>query len=71
MAELKTKAGQLELSEFLAAVPEKKLEDTQALISLMTKISGQKAVVWGSSIVGFGAYEYTNTGSGGRWFKTG
>lgn len=71
MAELKTKAGQLNLAEFMANVPEKKLVDTQELISLMEKISGQKAVIWGSAIVGFGAYEYTNTGSGGRWFKTG
>ncbi|MBB6520399.1 DUF1801 domain-containing protein [Pseudoteredinibacter isoporae] len=71
MSELKTKAGQISLAEFMAEVPEKKLEDTKRLIKMMKSITGDKAVVWGSAIVGFGAYEYKNTGAGGRWFKTG
>lgn len=71
MSELKTKAGQITLAEFMAQVPEKKLEDTKHLIKMMKDITGQKAIVWGSAIVGFGSYDYQNTGAGGRWFKTG
>ncbi|GAA6151204.1 DUF1801 domain-containing protein [Pseudoteredinibacter isoporae] len=71
MSELKTKAGQISLAEFMASVPEKKLEDTKRLIKMMKTITGEKVTVWGSAIVGFGAYEYQNTGAGGRWFKTG
>ena len=71
MSELKTKANQISLAEFMAQVPEKKLDDSKRLIALMQDITGLKPVVWGSAIVGFGAYEYQNTGAGGRWFKTG
>ncbi|MCV6604580.1 MAG: DUF1801 domain-containing protein, partial [Porticoccaceae bacterium] len=35
------------------------------------EISGEPAVMWGTSIVGFGRYRYTNTQGGGEWMLTG
>ncbi|MEN1941880.1 DUF1801 domain-containing protein [Luteimonas sp. MJ246] len=33
--------------------------DAEALIALMTRITGEPATLWGPSIVGFGRYRYT------------
>lgn len=59
MAELKTKATQVSVTDFLNAVePESKRDDAFTLLKLMEKITGQKAVMWGPTIVGFGKYHY-------------
>ena len=59
MSELKTKPTTQRVEEFLNGVePEEKRRDSFALLELMEKISGEKAVMWGSSIVGFGSYHY-------------
>ena len=59
MSELKTKSTTQRVEEFLNGVqPEEKRRDSFALLELMEKISGEKAVMWGPSIVGFGSYHY-------------
>lgn len=59
MAELKTKATTQDPKEFLSTiVPEQKRADSFTLLDIFTKVTGQKAVMWGSSIVGFGKYHY-------------
>lgn len=59
MAELKTKATTQDPREFLDAIePEQKRKDAFMLLSLFTRITGEKPVMWGSSIVGFGKYHY-------------
>ena len=59
MAELKTKATKQNPKDFLNTVePEGKRNDGLALLAMFQKITGEKAVMWGSSIVGFGMYHY-------------
>ncbi len=59
MADLKTKATQVNVEDFLSAVePASKREDAFTLLKLMEKITGEKAVMWGPTIVGFGKYHY-------------
>jgi hypothetical protein len=59
MAELKTKATKESALTFLKSIePADKRADGLALLKLFEKITGQKAVMWGASIVGFGMYHY-------------
>lgn len=59
MAELKTKATTQNPSDFLRTIePESKRADSLALLEVFKKATGQKAVMWGTSIVGFGMYHY-------------
>ncbi len=59
MAELKTQATNQPAEEFLKTIePEGKRQDGFALLELFKKVTGEKAVMWGTSIVGFGKYHY-------------
>lgn len=59
MAELKTKATDQDPEDFLHTIePEQKRVDSLALLELFKKITGEDAVMWGTSIVGFGKYHY-------------
>ncbi|MCO1594573.1 DUF1801 domain-containing protein [Micromonospora sp. RHAY321] len=45
---------------FLAAVPdERRRADAGRLRTIMGEVTGEPAVMWGPSIVGFGSYRYT------------
>lgn len=64
MAELKTKVTKTSVASFLKTIEEKeKREDSQILLRLFTEITGEKAKLWGTSIVGFGSYHYESTRS--------
>ena len=74
MAELKTKATTQSAEEFLSKVePEEKRSDSLELLRIFKKITGEKPVMWGSSIVGFGKYHYKSERSSqeGDWPLTG
>jgi Domain of unknown function (DU1801) len=44
---------------FLARVPdEQRREDARRLCAMMQEITGEPAVMWGTSIIGFGSYHY-------------
>ncbi len=59
MAELKTKATKESVSKFLKSVePAQKQDDSFELLKLFEKVTGEKPVMWGTSIVGFGKYHY-------------
>ena len=59
MAELKTKKTDQNPKDFLNTIePEEKRNDSFTLLKMYEKITGEKAVMWGSSIVGFGMYHY-------------
>lgn len=59
MAELKTKQTNQPPEEFLKTVePEEKRQDSGTLLEIFKKVTGEKAVMWGPSIVGFGMYHY-------------
>lgn len=69
MAELKTKKTTASVRTFLAAVADEATrKDCAALVKLMTRVTGTPAAMWGTSIVGFGAYDYTYaSGRTGTW----
>jgi hypothetical protein len=74
MAEIKTKATKESVTKFLNTVtPEEKKKDALALLKLFKDITGEKAVMWGPSIVGFGKYHYKSDRSTqeGDWFHVG
>jgi hypothetical protein len=73
-AEIKTKPTDVKVEDFLNAVPdERKRKDAFTLLEMMKKISGEKPVMWGGSIVGFGLKRYKSPSSGREvdWMKIG
>jgi hypothetical protein len=73
MAELKTKETKASVASFLAGVedPEKRA-DCRKIAKLMREATGKRAKMWGSSIVGYGRYDYTyKSGRSGTWMLTG
>ena len=73
MTELKTQKNDASVEEFLneASSPEH-LDDSFTILKLMREVTGEKAAMWGTSIVGFGSYSYTYaSGRSGDWPLTG
>ncbi len=59
MYELKTKETDRSVIEFIERVENpKKREDAYRLLNIFTETTGYKAKMWGTSIIGFGAYHY-------------
>jgi hypothetical protein len=59
MAEIKTKATDRTVADFIAAVEKPvRRADAEALIPLFETVSGEPATMWGPSIIGFGRYHY-------------
>jgi hypothetical protein len=59
MAENKTKPTQVSVAAYIDGLPdEAKRADTRSLVKLMQSATGEKAKLWGPSIVGFGSYHY-------------
>jgi len=47
------------VEEFLARVPdEQRREDARRLCAIMQQVTGEPPAMWGTSIIGFGAYHY-------------
>jgi Domain of unknown function (DU1801) len=70
MAELKTKRTTQDPDGYLHTIePEEKRQDSLALLELFMKVTGEEAVMWGTSIVGFGMYHYKSERSSqeGDW----
>ena len=73
MAELKTKPNDQSVEDFLNKVPdEKKRQNSFAILELMKQVTGDKPIMWGDSIIGFGTYKYKYaSGRQGEWPVTG
>lgn len=72
MTEPKTKPTKQSVAAFLKTIePAKKREEAAALVELFTKVTGEKPVMWGTSIVGFGKFHYKAKSSEGDWLQTG
>lgn len=74
MAEPKTKATTASVTDFLNKVaPEEKRKDSFEILEMMQKITGEKPLMWGTSIVGFGKFHYKSERSlqEGDWPLTG
>lgn len=55
----KTKATKASVPAFIAAIPdETRRADAKTLIKMMSAATGEKAKLWGPSIVGFGSHHY-------------
>jgi hypothetical protein len=69
MSELKTKATRKSVSKHLKGLEkEVRRRDSQILLQMMTEITGEKAVIWGETLIGFGSYHYKYaSGQEGDW----
>ena len=57
--EQKTKPNTISVADFIAAVEDpKRRADAGAACALLAEATGEPPVMWGPSIVGFGAYHY-------------
>ena len=58
-AENKTRPTGASVTAFIDAVEnDTRRRDAKALLAMMKKITGEKAKMWGPSIIGFGEYHY-------------
>lgn len=74
MAELKTKKSIASPTAFIGSVEdEARRADAMQMLKIMKEVTGERAVMWGSSIVGFGSYHYKSERSSqeGDWPLTG
>ena len=69
MAEPKTRPTTASVTRFIKRQPDEQTRaDCLTLVALMERVTGEKAVMWGPSIIGFGTFrlEYAN-GSEADW----
>jgi Domain of unknown function (DU1801) len=74
MAELKTQPTNASAVAFLKTIePKEKRDDALALLKMFKEVTGEKPVMWGAAIVGFGKYHYKSERSTqeGFWPLTG
>jgi hypothetical protein len=73
VSDLKTRPTRKSVAKYLRAVEHpQRVADALALLELMQEVTGEKAVLWGDSIVGFGSYHYKyKSGREGDWPVTG
>ena len=73
MAELKTRPQRRSVAEFIRRIEDPKIRrDCDTLRKLMARVTGKRAVIWDSAIVGFGRYQYRyESGHSGEYFVTG
>ena len=59
MAENQTKETKASVTAFVEAIPDQaRRADAKALLKLMKAATGEKPMMWGPSIIGFGSYHY-------------
>jgi hypothetical protein len=73
VAEQKTKKTKASVAEFLKKVEDpQRRADCKRIARMMREATGNRAAMWGDSIVGFGEYSYTYaSGRSGTWPITG
>jgi hypothetical protein len=72
MAEIKTKPTDVSVDSFLDGVQHPvRRADAKALRAMMARITGQPAVMWGPSIIGFGSYHYRYDGHAANMCRVG
>jgi hypothetical protein len=73
MAELKTRKTKASVTDYLNAIADKqKRADCRAIAKMMREATGNRARMWGGSIVGYGSYDYKYaSGREGTWPITG
>jgi len=72
MAELKTKRNDKDPNAFIGTVEnETRRRDALQLLDIMKGLTGERAEMWGPSIIGFGTMTYTNTTGANEWMMIG
>ena len=72
MANIKTRPTDEDVSKFLDSVPDQRRRaEGHELRSLFERVTGEPAVMWGPSMVGFGSRPSTNTLGTNEWFVVG
>lgn len=74
MSQIKTLVNDASVEDFINSVPDAvKREDSFKLLEIFSRITGEKAKMWGTSIIGFGQYHYKSERSSqeGDWMLTG
>ncbi|MBE2279974.1 MAG: DUF1801 domain-containing protein [Ignavibacteriaceae bacterium] len=73
MAENKTKPGIETPAEIFDALPDEKMRaDSYEILEMMKEITGIEPVVWASTMIGFGSYDYKYaSGHSGTAFEMG
>ena len=71
--EVKTKATEVSVADFIAAVPEARRRDEAAVIDAMhRRVTGLEPKMWGPSIIGYGSYDYVyDSGRSGTMCRAG
>ena len=60
------------VDKFIASIKdEQRRTDCRAVLKLMGELTGEPAVLWGKSKVGFGRFHYRGKSSEGDWFHVG
>lgn len=69
----KTQPTDLDPGAFITSLTHKtRKRDARTLLELFSDITGERAVMWGDSIIGFGQYHYKyDSGREGDFLKTG
>lgn len=69
MAGLKTRPTKQSVADFLNTVADEKMRtECRVIAKMMREATGKKARMWGTSIVGFGTYDYKYaSGREGSW----
>jgi hypothetical protein len=61
MAELKTKPTKASVKTFIDGIEDdQKRADARKIAAMMRRATGSRAKLWGTSIVGYGSYKYTD-----------
>ena len=72
MAEPKTRQNSASVAAFLKKSKLSKRQDCETIIGIMVEATGEKPMMWGSSIIGFGSYHYKYaSGREGDWLLIG
>ena len=75
MATRKTLPTKASVRAFIDGIAdERRRRDCQGMLTMMTKATGLKPVMWGASIVGFGEHDYSYPDTphkSTRWFQAG
>jgi uncharacterized protein YdhG (YjbR/CyaY superfamily) len=58
MADNKTQPTKADVHDFVQTLSESRAAEANSLIAIMSSISGDKPVMWGPSIIGFGTHHY-------------
>ena len=72
-AEIKTRATEIPVADFIAALPDARRREEAATIDAMhRRVTGLEPRMWGPSIIGYGSYDYVyDSGHSGTMCRAG